>query len=67
MILNEGFDNDLRLRLSSGRYNLSQITRDTKVSRYVLNMIKRNVYVKQFYIVALNDYFKNLERNHEPK
>ena len=57
---NEGFDAAIQSKLNSGRYNVSEIIRETKVSRYVINMIKRNVYVKPFYLVALRAYFEKL-------
>ena len=58
--LDNGFDMQLSKKLKSGRYNLSKIIRETGISRYWLNDIKRGVYVKPYIIVALNDYFKNL-------
>ena len=58
--LDNGFDMQLSQKLRSGRYNLSKIIRETGISRYWLNDIKRNVYVKPYIIVALNDYFKKL-------
>jgi hypothetical protein len=60
MNLNDGFDAELNRKLRSGLYNFAKITRDTKISRYVLNNIKRNVCVEPYFIVALNDYFKKL-------
>lgn len=60
MELQEGFDAELTRKLNSGLYNIAKITRDTKISRYMLNDIKRNVYVQPYVIVALNDYFKRL-------
>lgn len=60
MDLKEGFDDEIRHKLNSGTYNLSEVIRATKVSRYVINQIKRNVYVKPFYLVALREYFKKL-------
>jgi len=57
--LKEGFDANLRDKLRSGKYNLSQIIRDTKITRYYLNDIKRYVYVPPYIIVALNKYFED--------
>jgi hypothetical protein len=58
--LKDGFDAQLSDKLNSGRYNLSKIIRETKISRYWLNDIKRNVYVPPYIIVALNEYFRKL-------
>jgi hypothetical protein len=58
--LADGFDEELGAKLRSGRYNLSKIIRETKISRYWLNDIKRNVYVPPYIIVALNDYFRKI-------
>lgn len=56
-----GFDDNLRLKLSSGLYNFSKITKDTKISRYWLDKIKKNVCTPDYILVALNAYFEKLE------
>jgi hypothetical protein len=61
MNLDDGFDAELRSKLRSGRYNIAKVIRDTKVSRYIINHIKSNIYVQPFYIVALNEYFKKVD------
>lgn len=54
----DGFDKELCDKLNSGKYNISQIVRDTDISRYWINLVKNNVSVPKFVIVTLNDYFK---------
>ena len=55
----DGFDKELCAKLNSGKYNISQIVRDTDISRYWINLVKNNVCVPKYVIVTLNDYFKN--------
>ena len=62
-----GFDDNLRLKLSSGLYNFSKITKDTKISRYWLNNIKKNVGAPDYILVALNSYFEKIDILVEPR
>lgn len=54
----KGFDDELRNKLDSGRYNFSKIISDTGISRYWLNNIKNNVCAPEYILVALREYFK---------
>lgn len=54
----DGFDEELRRKLNSGKYNISQIIRDTDISRHLIKHVKDNICVPKFVIVTLNDYFK---------
>jgi hypothetical protein len=56
----DGYDKELRDKLNSGKYNISQVVRDTDISRYWINLVKNNVAVPKYVLVTLNDYFKKL-------
>lgn len=53
-------DANLAKKLNSERYNLSTISKETGISRYLLNEIKNEVPVKPFIIIALQQYFKTI-------
>ena len=57
-MISEHHNDELHKKLNSGLYNFNQITKETGITRYYLNDIKRNVSVPPYIIVALNDYFK---------
>jgi hypothetical protein len=53
-------DTNLAKKLNSDRYNLSMISKETGISRYLLNEVKNEIPVKPFIIIALQQYFKTI-------
>jgi len=50
----------MQAKLKTGLYNFSKISRDTKISTYLLNGIKFDGKAPEYVLVALNDYFERM-------